>query len=150
MSIRPRLVRRQYEDTMMKTPNQLAHAVVSGLGALPFMKKRRGVHPMELGPYTLESKIGEGGMGTVWRARHATLGRAAAVKLIARDVDDVSTRRFEREAQLTAQLTHPNAVTVFDSGKTKDGTYWYAMELIEGLDLEKYVAAYGALSRPSA
>ena len=131
---------------MMRTPNQIAHAVKNGFSALPFLGKRRGVHPTELGPYTLESKIGEGGMGTVWRARHATLGRLAAVKLIARDVDDVSTRRFEREAQLTAKLSHPNAVTVFDSGKTKDGTHWYAMELVEGLDLEKYVAAYGALS----
>ncbi len=130
----------------MNTPNQIAHAVKSGFSALPFMKKRRGVHPTELGPYTLESKIGEGGMGAVWRARHATLDRPAAVKLIAREADDVATRRFEREAQLTARLSHPNAVTVFDFGKTKDGTLWYAMELIEGLDLEKYVATYGALS----
>jgi eukaryotic-like serine/threonine-protein kinase len=151
VSIRASLVRRHDEDTMMRTPNQIAHAVKSGFSALPaFMRRKTGSLARsgltELGPYTLESKIGEGGMGAVWRARHATLDRPAAVKLIARDVDEISAARFEREAQLTARLSHPNAVTVYDFGKTKDGTFWYAMELIDGFDLEKYVAASGPLS----
>ncbi|TXD36111.1 protein kinase [Lujinxingia vulgaris] len=89
-----------------------------------------------LGQYTLETKIGEGGMGTVYRARHAMLQRPTAVKLLKGELyDRESVRRFEREVQLTCKLTHPNTITIFDYGRTTEGVFYYAMELLDGVTL---------------
>jgi eukaryotic-like serine/threonine-protein kinase len=99
-----------------------------------------------LGQYTLHEQIGAGGMGEVWRASHALLRRPTAVKLIPPDrADPQLLRRFEQEVQLAARLTHPSAVTVYDYGRTLDGIFYYAMELVRGLDLERLVGAHGAL-----
>lgn len=98
----------------------------------------------QLGPYTLEKKLGEGGMGIVYRARHAMLRRPTAVKLLpATKAGDLSVRRFEREVQLTAQLSHPNTISVFDYGRTPDGVFFYAMEYLEGVNLEELVRHFG-------
>jgi eukaryotic-like serine/threonine-protein kinase len=98
---------------------------------------------MQLGQYLLEEKIGEGGMGVVYRASHALLRRPAAIKLLSH-VAENSIGRFEREVQITAKLTHPNTVIVFDYGRTPDGTFYYAMEFLDGVSLEDLVELHGA------
>ncbi len=105
-----------------------------------------------LGSYQLSEKLGEGGMGEVWRARHKMLARPAAVKLIRPeslgrngDQSSVATllKRFEREAQATAMLTSPHSIQLYDFGIADDGVFYYVMELLEGRDLKSLVQESG-------
>jgi eukaryotic-like serine/threonine-protein kinase len=99
----------------------------------------------KLGQYVLEHKIGQGGMGEVYRAHHGMMKRPSALKLLRSDrAGESSLRRFEREVQLTARLTHPNTITIFDYGRTQDGVFYYVMELLDGANLERIVAVGGA------
>ncbi len=100
----------------------------------------------QLGQYTLESKLGEGGMGVVYRARHGMMRRPTAVKLLKPEqTAQTNLKRFEREVQLTARLTHPHTITIFDYGRTPDGIFYYAMELLDGASLARVVATAGPL-----
>jgi serine/threonine-protein kinase len=106
----------------------------------------------ELGSYRLEEKLGEGGMGEVWRARHRMLARPAAIKLIRRPdgnppagVSDEAVRRFEREAQVIARLRSPHTVELFDFGRSEDGAFYYVMELLDGLDADSLVRRFGPI-----
>jgi hypothetical protein len=106
----------------------------------------------EMGSYRLVDQLGSGGMGEVWRARHRMLVRPAAVKLIHPDALGMDSQgakvlisRFEREAQVTASLQSPHTVELYDFGTTEDGTFYYVMELLEGIDLEKLIRKFGPL-----
>ena len=106
----------------------------------------------ELGSYRLEDRLGEGGMGEVWRASHRLLARSAAVKLIrpsapghAPGISDDTRRRFEREAQVIAQLRSPHTVTLFDFGVAEDGSFYYVMELLDGVDTDALIRRFGPI-----
>ncbi len=106
-----------------------------------------------LGDYRLIDKLGEGGMGEVWLARHEGLGSTAAVKLIRSDLTErkgtdpeEAFTRFEREAKATAMLRSPHTVRLFDFGPTPDGGLYYVMEYLEGRDLDEMVVKEGPLT----
>ena len=106
--------------------------------------RRKVQQALQLGEYTVERFIGKGGMGTVYLARHSLLRRPTALKVLeAEAAGDEAIARFEREAQITSQLTHPNTVAIYDYGRTPDASFYYAMEYLDGVDLETLVAADG-------
>jgi serine/threonine protein kinase len=101
----------------------------------------------KLGPYTLEQKIGQGGMGAVYRARHDRLPRPVAVKLLrTRVAGEESLELFMREVQQTSRLTHPSTVQIHDFGVADNGVCYYAMEYIDGLTLDDLVQRYGPVA----
>ncbi|MCA9604903.1 MAG: serine/threonine protein kinase [Myxococcales bacterium] len=108
--------------------------------------RRQVSDAMRLGQYQLDRKLGEGGMGVVYRATHVMLRRPTAVKLLPTDAAaERSVARFEREVQQTSRLEHPNSVRIFDYGRTPEGQFYYAMELLDGVTLRQLVEREGPL-----
>jgi serine/threonine protein kinase len=110
--------------------------------------KRAQNEARELGSYRLVSCLGKGGMGEVWRAEHRLLSREAAIKLIRTSEDGPSSSelkaRFRREAQVLSSLRSRNTIELFDYGVTDDDTFFFVMELLDGMDLETLVSRHGA------
>ncbi|AKU95045.1 Serine/threonine protein kinase [Labilithrix luteola] len=123
----------------------VAVAASAGLSRRIYTMQRQVDAARRFGQYTLEQKIGEGGMGEVFRARHAMLRRPTALKLLPRSRSGAGAiARFEREVQMTSRLTHPNTIQIYDYGRAEDGTFYYAMEFLDGLTLEELVLRDGA------
>lgn len=120
--------------------------VIRGLGKQ--VKRAR-----ELGSYRLEDQIGKGGMGEVYRARHRLLARPAAVKLISpsalrgssADENRIVIERFRREAEAAATLRSPHTIELYDYGVAEDGTFYYVMELLDGINFQDLVHKHGPL-----
>jgi serine/threonine-protein kinase len=97
-----------------------------------------------LGAYTLEKMISEGGMATIYLARHALLKRPTAIKILKKNIaTDEFIHRFEREVQLASQLLHPNTVAIYDFGRTREGQPYYVMEYLDGVTLAELVEHSG-------
>jgi serine/threonine-protein kinase len=119
------------------------------VGALSNLVRRfrRASYQRKLGDYVIEHKLGQGGMAEVYLAHHSQLRRAAALKLLPPERAGLATvARFEREIRVTSRLTHPNIVLIYDYGRTLDGGFYYAMEHLEGSDLERLVTKHGPLA----
>jgi serine/threonine protein kinase len=99
----------------------------------------------DLGSYRLTTRIGKGGMGEVWCAEHRLLAREAAIKLIGGEAapNAEAQERFRREAQTLAALRSRNTIELFDYGITDEGTCFYVMELLDGMDLETLLQRFG-------
>ncbi|MBL8795553.1 MAG: protein kinase [Planctomycetia bacterium] len=104
------------------------------------------VRDLALGPYVLLERLGEGGMGQVFKARHTKLGRTVAIKVIRKDrlADAEAVSRFRREIQASAQLSHPNIVMAYDADQVEDA-HFLTMEYVEGMDLGRLVKQRGPL-----
>jgi serine/threonine-protein kinase len=104
-----------------------------------------------VGPYLLLDKLGQGGMGEVYKAHHQNLGRIVALKFVRQDLlsRPITLARFEREARAAARLSHANVVLVYDAGKIEEKPF-YSMEFVEGMDLARVVRQAGALPVPLA
>jgi len=106
--------------------------------------QKAAIDAQQLGQYTLERKLGAGAMGVVFKGHHSMLRRATAIKMLDVDkVNDESIQRFEREVQITCQLNHPNTIAIYDYGRTPEGVFYFAMEYLDGIDLQKLVDDYG-------
>ena len=122
--------------------------VISIFGAHRYGTLRRDVFEAKrFGVYTLREKLGAGGMGDVYIAQHQLLKRRCAIKLIKREKagDEAAITRFQSEVQAAAGLTHPNTIEIYDYGITDDGTFYYVMEYLPGLNLQELVDRYGPM-----
>lgn len=126
--------------------------VVWGLGVEVHEGRRALERAQEMGSYRLESLIGRGGMGEVWRASHRLIRRPAAIKLIRPEAlggDTLERRRmvdrFRREAEATASMRSPHTIEIYDFGVTDEGAFYYVMELLDGVDADTLIERFGSV-----
>ena len=125
----------------------LAVVISTIVSFVTFRLRHSVARARRLGQYTLKEKIGEGGMGVVYRAEHEMLRRPTAIKLLPPgSAGEEGLKRFEREVQQTARLTSPHTVSIYDYGRTPDGQFYYVMEYLDGIDLEEIVRQYGPMA----
>ena len=138
---------------ILAVPNYLCAALAPVISHIITRLGREVRKAREMGSYVLKERIGRGGMGEVWQATHRFLARPAAIKLIKPEVltavtkvqADVLVERFRREARAAANLRSPHTIQLYDFGVAGDGTFYYVMELLNGMDLQTLVEEYGPL-----
>ncbi len=146
-----RLQSYRWQGNIRELSNLLERVIVGASGPQLEIEESLLEEGITLDRYRLVEKLGEGGMGEVWRAKHQLLARPAAVKLIRSEaLVDVQRResvlkRFQREAQVTANLQSPNTVKLYDFGVSETGSFYFVMELLSGIDLESMVKRFGEL-----
>lgn len=141
-------------DTSNASVGDIGRALVDARFLTEFQLEsicRRPVDPLVLGEYVLLEQIGEGGMGTVYRAMHRRMKRVVALKVLKTDVAHAEelALRFIREVQVAAQLSHPNIVTAYDAGE-QHGLSYLVCEFIDGQNLAEIIKEHGPLSLPDA
>ena len=116
-----------------------------GLVTLLILRKPKETVDGELiGPYIIRGELGVGAMGKVYKANHKLMHRPVALKVLSQESSvEADFLFFEREAQMTSQLTHPNTIAIYDYGKTDKDIFYYAMEYLEGIDLQQIVHLTG-------
>ena len=138
---------------ILAVPNYLCAALAPVISHIIIRLGREVRKAREMGSYVLGDRIGRGGMGEVWQATHRFLARPAAIKLIQPEVltavtkiqADVLVQRFRREARAAANLRSPHTIQLYDFGVAGDGTFYYVMELLNGMDLQSLVEEHGPL-----
>ncbi|MBC8288986.1 MAG: serine/threonine protein kinase [Planctomycetes bacterium] len=136
---------RELSDTLMIL---CVGALCSAYGAEVISSLRKEARDaQQFGQYRLLNRLGQGGMGEVYKAEHQLLKRPCAIKLIRPEhaSDPQMLARFEREVKTTAKLTHWNTIDIYDYGRTDDGTFYYVMEFLPGLSLREVISREGAL-----
>lgn len=114
------------------------------VGRMHRQAQKAAVEALELGQYKLEQKLGAGAMGVVYKGYHAMMRRPTAIKLLnIEGMTPTAISRFEHEVQITSQLNHPNTIAIYDYGRTPEGVFYYAMEYLDGIDLQTLVDQYG-------
>jgi serine/threonine-protein kinase len=133
----------------MRYPNEAKFCFVEGSDLVPLEDPRIGT--LLAGRYVLEDVIGEGGMATVYRARHKLVDRPCAVKILSPRyaTDPVVRERFRREAKNSQKLSHPNIIEIFDQGEADETTAFMVMEYLRGETLAELIAE-GAIAIPRA
>jgi len=125
-----------------------AAVAITVFGAHKFTTLRQQAsEARHMGNYRIKRRLSTGGMGEIYLAEHRSLNRPYAIKLIRPEVaaNPTSRLRFEREIQAMARLTHWNTIEIIDYGHAPDGTFYYVMEYVEGLNLGQLVERYGPL-----
>jgi DNA-binding NtrC family response regulator len=151
-----RLKNYRWPGNLRELRNVLGAALAASHGPVLEIGEQLLDNAVRIGSYRLIEQLGSGGMGEVWLARHQMLARPAAVKIVREaalglpeEVQELR-QRFAREAQATAELESPHTVQLFDFGTTDTGTFYYVMERLRGLDLQKMVERHGPLPQERA
>ena len=138
---------------LMHYPDFLLAGVAMVIAGVQTKLGEQVTRAREMGSYRLGEIIGKGGMGEVYRATHRMLARPAAIKLVrpetlgppGSDAREITLKRFRREAEVAASLRSPHTVEIYDFGETEEGTLYFVMELLDGMDLETLVREHGPL-----
>ena len=146
-----RLKQYRWPGNLRELRNVLGAALAASQGPLLEIGEHLLDNGIRVGPYSLIERLGSGGMGEIWLARHQLLARPAAVKIVREasagmgEDGQTQQQRFAREAQATAELESPHTVRLFDFGMTDTGSFYYVMERLRGMDLQRMVERHGPL-----
>jgi serine/threonine-protein kinase len=147
-----RLQNYRWPGNLRELRNVLGFALSTSQGAVLEIGEQLLDNNLRVGSYSLIERLGSGGMGDVWLARHQLLARPAAVKIIREaalgggEDGHIRRQRFAREAQATSELQSPHTVQLYDFGVTEGGGFYYVMERLRGMDLKRLVERHGSLS----